>query len=280
MSSKIRPKKNRNKPGQDRVRVRRTPTDLAFAAGSDHLPRAFDDDVVLVFDNWQDQIPPALAPGTELVDYEIEYEPMLSAEEQRLSLADQERLHQAGTQALAGGSSSALIADLERLIGEFPNIPSLYNHLYTTFRRARRDEDADRILDETRARFPDYLFGMLNMIERSLHEGCPEDVPEILNGHFSLHKLYPGQRRFHVSEYLAFHGTLAWYFHEISEEKLARTYLGIMEETGPDFPITQAIRQIISRPSLQQMMRGMTTLLGLGSQSRRSRALSPRRSAG
>ena len=93
---------------------------------------------------------------------------------------------------------------LKPLIEQYPNAPQLYNYLHTAYQKLGDRSNAQRVLQETLERFPDYLFGRIAYATDCLQRGEAEKVPEIFEGKYELKLLYPGRERFHISEALVF----------------------------------------------------------------------------
>lgn len=176
------------------------------------------------------------------VSYEIDYDPIevdpanygMTAEE----LGRVTRI----SQEIYENHSADKISTIESLIEKYPQFPRLWNHLAVVYQSAGRDADAERVIEETYRRFPDYLFGISNYALLRLQQGHPEDVPRILKGTFALHELQNGRTHFHVSEVTNFFGMLAYYFLEIGELETAARYLDTLEEINPEHPMTETVR--------------------------------------
>lgn len=182
------------------------------------------------------------SPVIELVAYEISHEPV--ADDYAawgLNAQDWERISRV-SQQLHDQNPATLISELKSLINQFPRCPKLLNHLAVAYQAAKRTEDADRMVEETYRRFPDYLFGIVNYCHLRIRQGHPEEVRAILKDDFALHRWLPGREIYHVSEAVSFFGLLVIYFLAIDEPKQAAGYLDMLEQIHPEHPITSMAR--------------------------------------
>lgn len=125
--------------------------------------------------------------------YEITEEPRLDPELEALPPRDLERILDV-SQRFHEHDHASFIPELEAMIKEFPGIPKLRNHLALAYLSAGREDDYARVIRETYERFPDYLFGIVNMGQLALKEGRVDDVPAIFHHTMLLHELQGGRR--------------------------------------------------------------------------------------
>jgi hypothetical protein len=187
--------------------------------------------------------------------YEIVNEPVEdNATDYGLTQDDLNRIQEI-SQELHDKKPSRLVKRLEAMIEEYPQVPKLWNHLAIAYQSAGREQDYQRVVEETYRRFPDYLFGIINYAMLRLHEGHPEEIPTILRGTFVLHELQGGRMTFHISEVISFYGLLACYFLEIGDREKGARNLDAMEVLDPDHPMTVQVRSKMLL-SLAEMMLG------------------------
>lgn len=136
-------------------------------------------------------------------------------------------------------------ATLKALIEQYPDEPKLYNFLFVAYKRLGEHADAQRVLQETLARFPDYLFSRIALANEYLLRGEPEKIPGIFGGHFDLKSLYPDRQRFHVAEVLAFHGIVARYFHALGNREQAQHSHDLMCQIAPEDAATLHVGRIL-----------------------------------
>ena len=187
----------------------------------------------------------ARAPeAVRLISYEITYEPLPDPAYDRLpeSVQDQlDRLHH----ELSAPRPGERLVELLALIEQYPDVPKIYNYLYTTYQKLNDRSNARRVLEETLERFPDYLFGRIAYAAACLDQGETEKVPEIFDNCFELQLLYPERRRFHISEVLGFDATMARYFCDRGETDVAKRYYDVMRKLDPDDPRTQLVKRFL-----------------------------------
>ena len=195
----------------------------------------------------------AQAPANvRLIGYEVTSEPLLDPAYHRLPDSVKDQLDKLHRGLIAPGSRDRL-AVLLTLIEQYPDIPQIHNYLYTTYQELKDWSSARRVLEETLERFPDYLFGRISYAMDCLDEGETEKVPEIFENQFALHLLYPERRRFHISEVLGFHATMARYFCARKEFEIAERYYELMHQIGPGDPRTQFIKELLAPSRLRAL---------------------------
>lgn len=178
----------------------------------------------------------------QLLSYEITTEPIDDdLQELGLTAEQLERINRI-SEELHGPHPERVTPTLEKLVEEFPNVPKVWNHLAIAYQAMGRHADEERVIEETYRRFPDYLFGLTNYGMQRIHQGHPEEIPQILHGNFALHELMQGRRRYHLSEARSYFGLLASYFLAVQDLEQASTYLDMLEELDPDHPLTQQVR--------------------------------------
>jgi tetratricopeptide (TPR) repeat protein len=195
------------------------------------------------------QLPEQLPEGVQVVrlyNYQISFEPMEDPQIAALPPEARERIER--TAELLQERPRKALAELERLVKEFPHLPPLHNHLTIARRDAGDHAGAIRLIRETYERFPDYLFGMTNYALLRLQDGHPEEVPEILRHAPDLPALFPGREVFHVSEYAAFHSTVAEYHLAIGEEEQARQRYESLLEICPEHPLVVRLGTLLEPP--------------------------------
>jgi DNA-binding transcriptional regulator YbjK len=152
-----------------------------------------------------------------------------------------------------------VIATLLPLIAQYPDVPMLYNYLYNAYVVLNDYTNAERILEETRQRFPDYLFGRIAYANGCLHRGEIEKVPEIFDGKYDLKLLYPERNRFHISEAINFYTVMAQYFHARGERSRAETYYNLLRQISPEHPHTKLVKSLLYPSRLGRWLRDLTS---------------------
>lgn len=152
-----------------------------------------------------------------------------------------------------------VIATLLPLIAQYPDAPMLYNYLYNAYLVLDDYTNAGRIIEETRQRFPDYLFGRIAYANYCLQRGDIEKIPEIFDGKYDLKLLYPNRNRFHISEAINFYTVMAQYFHARGERARAETYYNLLRQISPEHPHTKLVKSWLYPSRLRQWLRDLTS---------------------
>jgi tetratricopeptide (TPR) repeat protein len=179
--------------------------------------------------------------GTYTIEYEVTSEPILDRDYKRLPKKVQdaiERLHYESQRR-----PREAIPELLELIEKYPDVPVLYNYLGIAYSRSGQLEKAEATVRENYQRNPDYLFARLNYAEICLARGDYEKVAKILEHKFELKLLYPKRKRFHISEVINFMGLVGMYFLAIGKRDISEKYYGVLQQIGPDYPITRQLRR-------------------------------------
>jgi tetratricopeptide (TPR) repeat protein len=194
-------------------------------------------------------------PESQLLklNYTISHEPVTDPAYERLPDSVRDQLETIHNMLLREPKEA--MALLQPLIEKYPEVPQLYNYLHVIYQKLRDRDNAQRVLQETLERFPDYLFGRIAYAIDCLQRGKPEKVPEILDNKYELKLLYPKRERFHISEVLGFYSLLAWYFHTQGEHARAETYYKLLQQLDPEHPNTRFIKQLLYPSWLRRWLR-------------------------
>ena len=131
------------------------------------------------------------------------------------------------------------------LIQQYPDVPQAYNYLHSAYKLLKDEASAQRVLQTTLERFPDYLFGRIAQANDCLERGEIDQIPEIFEGKFELSMVCPGREQFHRSEVLNFAAIMARYFHAKGNKDQAESYYTVMKQLDPDHKTTRVIEQIL-----------------------------------
>jgi tetratricopeptide (TPR) repeat protein len=193
-----------------------------------------------------------------MLSYEITDEPIPEPSVERLPEPVKDQLETLHNEVLLQKPEKAL-AVLKPLSEQYPDVPQLYNYLHAAYRQLDDQTNAQRVLQETLERFPDYLFGRVAYANDCLQRGEIEKVPEIFNNKYDLKLLYPKRRRFHISEVLGFCATMAWYFHSLGEFDRAQMYYELMRQLDPEHRNTRFIERLLYPSRLGTLFRRLLT---------------------
>jgi tetratricopeptide (TPR) repeat protein len=189
----------------------------------------------------------------QLTNYEISSEPLGDTAYDRLPQSVKDEMEQ--LYYLLRKKPRETIPRLLPLIEQHPEVPQLYNYLHSAYQLLHDRENAQRILDEMLARFPDYLFGRLAYARDCLERGDLDKVSEIFEGKFDLKLLYPDRERFHVSEVLNFGAVMAWYFHAKGDHKRAEMYYNLLQQIDPTHETTKVTKQLLHPSAIAAWLR-------------------------
>ncbi|MCP5088314.1 MAG: hypothetical protein GY952_16100 [Rhodobacteraceae bacterium] len=200
-----------------------------------------------------------IARGPTLItSYEISEEYMPDLAYERLPEQIKDQLETLSHERLLQKPKEAL-GVLKPLIEQYPDVRQLYNYLHIAYQKLGDQTNAQRVLQETLERFPDYLFGRIAYATDCLQRGEAEKVPEIFEGKYELKLLYPERKRFHISEVLGFYSVMAWYFHTQGEPSRAATYYELMRQLDPEHRNTRFIKRLLYPSWLNALLRRLLT---------------------
>ena len=167
--------------------------------------------------------------GVSLVRYEITTDPIEDRRYRRLPRHVKEaieRLHD-----VAQRRPREAIPELRDLIKQYPRVPQLYNYLSVAYARAGQRQEAEAVVEENYRRNPEYLFARLNYAEVCLARRDYAQIADIFAYTFDLQALYPGRKRFHLSEVANFMGIVGLYFLAIGNRELAEHYDALLSKS-------------------------------------------------
>ena len=198
------------------------------------------------------------ASSAHLITYKINDDPPEGSAFAKLPESVQEELGHFHKSVLTQPRES--IPHLLELIEQYPDLPQNYNYLHIAYKLLRDKENAERVLQETLERFPDYLFGRIAQANDCFNRGEIDRIPEIFEGKFDLGMLYPNRKQFHISEMLNFSFVMARYFHAKGNKDQAERYYTVMKQLDPDHKTTRVIEQIL-HPKPKKMGAWLRSLL-------------------
>lgn len=193
-----------------------------------------------------------------ILSYEVTNEPLPELGYDRLPEPVKDELERLHDEVLLQKPEDAVTV-LKTLIERYPDVPQIYNYLHVAYQQLNDRNNAQRILQETLARFPDYLFARIAYANACLQRGEAEKVPAIFNNEYDLQRLYPERTRFHVTEVLSFCATMAQYFHTLGDFERAEMYYKLMDQLDPEHPNTRLIKQRLYPSQLGTLLRRLAT---------------------
>jgi tetratricopeptide (TPR) repeat protein len=198
-----------------------------------------------------------IAPDGEellLLNYEITSEPM---NEPGVESPPELEAEKAELYEMMTAAPHEAIPRLERLIEQYPAIPSLKNWLMVAYQQAGRRADSDAMSERAWREHPDYLFGRIARAYDYLNRGELDKVPEVLGG-LDLKLIYPHRNVFHVSEAISLWALLAHWCYRRGEDDEALDHLERMVDLDPEHALTErtelllmplVIKKVLSRMS-------------------------------
>lgn len=164
--------------------------------------------------------------------------------------------HSPPVQALALQAWEALHQDeetrAERLLKEAlelePDSPDLLNNLAQAYQGQGRQAEAEALIRQVHERFPDYFFGRITVSQLLAREGKLDEARQLLMPLLQ-------RQRLHSSEFRALchaHISIAL---EAGNRRDAENWLALWERAEPDYPMLEADRQRVRRPTLRQRVR-------------------------
>lgn len=200
----------------------------------------------------------ARTPGqaVQMTSYEISDEPLRDTALARLPQSVKDEVDR--VYYLLRQKPKEAVSLLLPLIERYPQVPQLYNYLYSAYQLLADQANAQRTLDEMLERFPDYLFGRIAYARNCLERGELDKVSEIFEGKFDLKLLYPDRERFHTSEVLGFGAAMAWYFHARGESNQAEMYYNLLQQIDPNDEKTQFVKRLLHPSPIAAWLRKQT----------------------
>jgi tetratricopeptide (TPR) repeat protein len=148
-----------------------------------------------------------------------------------------------------------VIPELLEWIDKYPRIPMLYNYLGVAYMMSGQNEKAEQVVRDNYRRNPNYSFARLNYAQLFLAKGDYEKVAEILDHKFDLTLLYPGRKRFHISEAANFLGIVGLYHLGTGQRDAAKVCYRVLKQIAPGYPITRQFRQALHPGLLRRLLR-------------------------
>lgn len=197
----------------------------------------------------------------ELVEYEITDEPMSSPDDEQLAPEDRERLMTIAEQVVCYGRAGDYVQELEQFVLRYPRHRQACNFLMAAYEAVGRREDAEAMIRTSYERFPRYLFAVTNYCLHLIRERREDEVPGVLGNNFAIHR-FCGRKRFHVTEFTAWHGMLANYFLAIGDCEVAERCVKAVESMGPDHPSIAPVKALLKHPLYGKLLKAAASFMG------------------
>jgi tetratricopeptide (TPR) repeat protein len=144
---------------------------------------------------------------------------------------------------------------LKEIIAAAPEFYSAYNHLGMVYERQGRFQEAHQLVEETHARFPDYLFSRVAMARILIKKDDVEEARALVEPILRRSKL-------HYSEFRALAQVQMDLALADKQPETARTWLGFWEQVDPDDPDLAMWKLRIDGPG--DLLDGLQKLLKRG----------------
>lgn len=192
----------------------------------------------------------AAAMGMRVVSSTITEEPLPDPAVDALPERDFQRVQAISQDMYA--RPAAHLHELHALAAKYPNIPMLRNHLAGALAAADRHDEADRVIAQTVADFPRYVFAFCNHMMTLLADGRLDAARALVETGprgplFLLTDFEPGRDVFHVSEAVAHSAMVGHYMLATGRLDAARAQLKSLRQLAPDSPQTKSLRAAIRR---------------------------------
>jgi tetratricopeptide (TPR) repeat protein len=158
--------------------------------------------------------------------------------------------------------SDATLRELEALVEKHPYAPVFYNYLTVVYSRRDMQAEVERTIDSVLERFPDYIFARLNRAEKLMTAGDSDGALALLGPQLELRGLYPGRKRYHVSEFASYYCMVARYELKRGNRDRAESILDLLWEAAPDDRATVALAEILELPVVTERLAHLRRLLG------------------
>jgi tetratricopeptide (TPR) repeat protein len=193
----------------------------------------------------------------ELTEFEVTEEPMPDPRLRNLPSSVQRWVEELTEDSLKQDQDGSLLREVESLVERYPQIPRLWNLLGFAYDLHGDWEKAAACVEETYRRFPDYVFGVSNWVRDRLQEGELDEAGRALNGRFLITQFAPGRKKFHVSEVVAYQGTVGEYLAMTRATEAAQRNLEMVQEMAPDHPQVRRLAARLAGGPFRRMLAGL-----------------------
>jgi hypothetical protein len=190
------------------------------------------------------------ATVVHLVDFEISYEPMPDPAVEALPQAERDRIMELSEQLYENPRGAPLVAELESLVEQHPDIPMLRNHLACALGAAKEDERAKGMIAEIVRLFPRYVYGFATHIAMLLRDRKIDEARLLLEdgprGPLMLIAQFdPTRRVFHSSEVVCYTAVVAQYLAATDRLEAAWDHFEMCREVDAEHPQVKALEDRI-----------------------------------
>jgi hypothetical protein len=137
----------------------------------------------------------------------------------------------------------AAIPRLEKLIEEYPAVPTFKNWLAVAYSNADWHKQAQAMIERTVVEHPNYLFAKVNLANIYLTERRTDDIALIFGNKTELGELYPQRKKFHITEFTSFYAFMARYAMVKGDIDAYFRNLAILKLGAPDSNETRQLEE-------------------------------------
>jgi hypothetical protein len=145
-----------------------------------------------------------------------------------------------------------MIPELEKWLEKYPTAARLMNYLGVAYALTGRKAEARAIAERAYQANPDYLFARLNYAEFFLRDRQYDKVKEIMEDKWEISLLYPGRKRFHISEVLGFIGLAGRYMVGIGNLEVAVVYAEMAMQLDPESDVAQILEDVLATAAMEE----------------------------
>jgi hypothetical protein len=195
----------------------------------------------------------------QLYEYTITDEPIILPEEVDPELDTALKDIRIGLHDEVGNDPKSAIPKLVELLNRFPRSRVLMNWLTMAYQRVGEKEEVKRLVKLSYELHPEYLFSRTNYASLLLHEGKAEEAADVMEHKWDLKAMYPYRDVFHESEFISFCQVAFRYFVVTGETEQARSLYNLLQQWGPDYPLTSHMKKVLEGSRASTRGRSLTT---------------------
>lgn len=134
-------------------------------------------------------------------------------------------------------------------------VPEVINLLTFAHIQNHRISDAEKLIETTYEKHPDYLFARINYADQCVRKRKFEKVEELFPT-FDLKELCPEKEIFHTSEFRGFLIMAAHYYRAKKDQEKAIHYYEAAKEVEPTHPsVIYLEKKLLRKPLLKRLLR-------------------------
>lgn len=183
------------------------------------------------------------ADGFVLAGYEVTTEPLPNLPENKLPAeiaSEVDRLYQ-----LVRSHPADAVVELERWIARYPECPKLFNFLGAAYIGIGRVDKAELIARDAYKRFPNYLFAKLVYADFCLTHDRLDEFAAAFDGDYELGQICPERKRFHLTEMVAYLGTMGFYYALQGDVEQVKRFLKFLTFLDANSPMTKRLDRML-----------------------------------